>query len=70
MNWVKQNMSRKAEKLLKGLIKLVGGGIAIGSAYLAYLFSTVTDIAFPIFAALMVFFLAMMIIGSLIVLFY
>ena len=63
-------MSRRSEKLLKGLIKLVGGGIALGFGYLAYLFTTVTDIPYPVFSALMVFFIAMTIIGSLIVLLY
>ena len=58
-------MSRRADKILRGIVKLVGLGLTAGSAYLAYLFSTVTNIPYPILASLMVFFLVLMVVGAL-----
>jgi len=63
-------MSRRGDKLLRGIIKTIGLGITIGAAYLAYLFTTVTNIAYPVFTALMVFFLALMVIGALLTVLY
>ncbi len=63
-------MSKRGSKVLRGIIKITGLGLTIGSAYLAYLFTTVTNVAYPIFAGLMVFFLALMIVGALLTLLY
>ncbi|HID04515.1 MAG TPA: hypothetical protein EYH45_08235 [Candidatus Caldiarchaeum subterraneum] len=63
-------MSRRSEKILRGVIKALGLGLAAGSAYLAYTFTTVTNVAYPIFATLMAFFLALMVIGALLTILY
>jgi len=63
-------MSRRAEKLVRALVKVVGLSMVIGSGYLAYLFTTITNIPYPIFAALMTFFIAIMVVGSIIALLY
>jgi hypothetical protein len=63
-------MSRRGDKLLRVIIKTIGLGMTIGSAYLAYLFTTITNLTYPIFTALMAFFLALMVIGALLTILY
>ncbi|GBC69700.1 hypothetical protein HRbin01_01403 [archaeon HR01] len=57
-------------RIARYLIKGVGAGLAAASIYIAYLYSTVSSIAYPIISALFVMVIAFMIIGSILALLF
>ncbi len=62
--------SKRASNVVRALIKLAGIGIAAGSATIAYWFASVTDLAYPIFGSLMLFFIALMVIAAILAILY
>ncbi|MEM4416780.1 MAG: hypothetical protein QXD32_01835 [Nitrososphaerota archaeon] len=57
-------------RIMRYLIKGVGAGLAAASIYIAYLYSTVSSMAYPIISALFVIVIAFMIIGSILALLF
>jgi len=62
--------TRRVARILRFAIKGIGVGLAAGAALIAYWFSTITELAFPIFGALMLLMISLMVVAAVLTMLY